>query len=134
MLVFENRKISESALKVAIELSLSYGAKLTIITSYEVPLEGFAYSPDIWGETKNKAKKNQDYAVEKSRSAGVRTVDPVLVHGKGCTEVMGYAHDLNAGLIVVGCRKRKVVKNSSIVSSIGNYIRHTSCPLWIAKI
>jgi nucleotide-binding universal stress UspA family protein len=133
VLAYDKTDSSKIALNKAIELSLSYGAELTIITAFEIPLEGFTYSPEIWEKDVEKARQLQQQAREIAESRGVRHLKTVLKHGKPAAEISNFARSIDAGLIVIGCKPIHSVKKAFMGNVVERMIRNHTIPVWISK-
>jgi nucleotide-binding universal stress UspA family protein len=134
LLAYDKTEASQKALKRAIDLTVAYGSELTIMTAFEVPLEGFSYSPDLWDKDVKTAKKQLEQASDIAREAGVRHIKSVLRHGKASQQICKLATEINAGLIVLGCRSVHAVKKVLHGNVVDNVVRNDAFPVWIAKV
>ncbi len=133
LLAFDQSDASRIALNRAIELSLTYGSELTIFNAYEIALEGFSYSPGIWNDEVKKAKKLLYEAEKLAQSRGVRLLNTVMKHGKVSQEISEFAKSLNAGLIVLGCKKGGSIRKMLQGNVVGRVINNRTIPVWISK-
>jgi len=133
LLAFDKSEASRKALHRAIDLSVAYGSELTIMTAFEVPLEGFAYSPEIWEKDAEKAKQLLQQAKDIAESNGVRHLNTVVRHGKASTEICELAKKIDAGLIVVGCKPINSMRKYLLGNVVEKVVRNKTNPVWISK-
>jgi nucleotide-binding universal stress UspA family protein len=133
LLAYDGSNDSKKALDVAIELSLNYGSELTIVTAYEVELEGFSYSPDIWDLEVQKAGDLQKKAAELAEKRGIRNLKTVLRHGKAAPEICSLAQSIHAGLIIIGCKAMNPMTKMLQGNVVGKVISNGLIPVWICK-
>ena len=110
-----------------------YGSEVTVITAFEVPLEGFVFSPGMWDKIQAEAKRLQDSVIQMARDRGVRAIEGVLRHGKPTDEICDLARDIKAGVIIMGCKQRSAVKKWFLGNVMQHVICNDSTPVWITK-
>ena len=130
---YDNSQASKKAAKKAIELALVYGSELTIITAFEVPLEGFVFSPGIWDKIQAEAKRLQDSVVQLAKDKGVRKVEGVLKHGKPSEEICTLAQEIKAGMIIMGSKRKSALKKWFLGNVVQHVISNDVNPVWIIK-
>lgn len=133
LLVFDKTEAARIALNKAIEISVAYGSELTILTVFEVPLEGFSYSPDLWEKDTFQAKLLQTEAKEIAEQKGVRNLKTILRHGKASTEICEVARSTMAGLIIMGADQQRALKTFLPGNVIEAVVRNRTTPVWISK-
>lgn len=133
LLAYDKTEASGRALKRAIDLSLAYGSELTIATAFEIPLEGFAYSPTIWEKDVEKARQLQEQAAKIAKKGGVRHLKTVLKHGTAASEICKLARSIDAGLIVAGGKPVQSVKKYLPGRVLEKIIRNDTHAVWICK-
>jgi nucleotide-binding universal stress UspA family protein len=133
VLAYDTSAASKKALNRATDLSVAYGSELTIVTAFEVPLEGFAYSPGIWEKESQEAKLLLESAAELARQGGVRRVKTEIRHGKASGEICNLARTIDAGLIVVGCKPIHAMRKFLLGNVVENVVRNETNAIWIAK-
>ena len=133
LLAYDNSRVSEKAAEKAIELALVYGSEITVITAYEVPLEGFVLSPEIWDKMQAEAKRLQDTVIQLAKNKGVRKINGILRHGKPAEEICSLAREIDAGLIVIGRRKKTPLKKWFLGNVVQHVIVNDTSPVWVVK-
>jgi nucleotide-binding universal stress UspA family protein len=107
VLAFDNSISARLAADRAIEMALAYGARLTVVTAFEVPLEGFALSPGIWDKISREAGDIQRPLLESAKEKGVQQVEALIRNGPSHQVIIDAAKERNAGLIVMGVPGKK---------------------------
>ncbi len=134
LLAYDDSNGAQKALKRAIDLSVAYGSKLTILTAYEVPQEEmYANSRDIWDRNYGEGMqllKNAEKVAEKS---GVRNLKTEIRRGSASWEICELARNIKAGLIIMGSNQKNILTKALKENVMKQVIRNESIPVWIAK-
>jgi len=133
LLAYDASEGAKVALKRSIDLSVTYGSELTIVTAFEVPLEGFNYEHNIWDKSYGDAMKLLDEAKKIAEEHGVRHIKTIKRHGKPSREICELARTIKAGLIILGFNHKNVIKKYLTENVMEQVIRNNSNPVWIAK-
>lgn len=133
MLAYDNSENAKKAADKAIELALAYGSELTIASVYEVPLEGFTMSPDLWGKIGSQARQVQEKIADTAREKGVRKVKTKLKCGTTYLELIKMARELGAGLIMMGARRKSGIFKFKPGDVMERLICNGSIPVWVVN-
>jgi len=130
------RATSENAQKAAqkaVEVALAYGSELIVATIFEVPLEGFVFSPEIWDKIGGEARQIQEAVVTMAREKGVRKVEAVLRHGSTYQELIKLAMQVKAGIILLGAKKKSGMFKFKLGNVMERVISNGSIPVWVVN-
>ena len=123
---------SDAALEVAIDLANKYGAKLTLVHTYEIPsftYEGMAYTTvDVFTPIMNAARAQFDAKV-KEVERRVPGATGVLRMGAPWQEILSVLSDTGADLVVMGTHGRKGVAHALIGSVAEKVVRMAKVPV-----
>jgi len=131
LLAFDNSANARKAADKAIDLALAYGSELIVTSVYEVPLEGFAMSPDIWGKISKEVKEIQEQMAMRARDKGVRKVETRLKCGSTYQELINAAQDIKAGMIMMGARRKSGIFKFRLGNVMDRVICNGSFPVWV---
>ncbi len=133
VLAFDNSENAKKAAHKAIKLALAYGAELTIASVFEVPLEGFTMSPDLWSKIGCEARQVQESIADLAREKGVRKVKTILRSGTTYLELIKLSREIGAGVIMMGARR----KSGIFKFRLGNVMERMICngfiPVWVVN-
>jgi nucleotide-binding universal stress UspA family protein len=125
---------SKAALDFAVDLARRYEAGLELLYVYE-PLtytlpEGYVLvTPEQLSEILNKLQAQLETVRSQARSAGASQVATTLLQGGPVTEILRFARERDADLIVMGTHGRTGIKRLFIGSVAENVVRSSSCPV-----
>lgn len=130
---------ANAALAHALELQRQFGASLTLLHVYELPIaytEVYAFSADLIGAIEQSARREMAKAVEHARERA-RQLDPqasskieakVMV-GSGATTIVEEAKRGGYDLIVMGTHGRTGMRHLFIGSMAERVVRTAPCPV-----
>ncbi|MFH2129625.1 MAG: universal stress protein [bacterium] len=133
VLAYDNSENAIKAAQKAFEMALAYGSELLVATVFEVPLEGFALSPEIWNKIGNEARQIQAAVVEKAREMGVRKIETAVRHGSTYQELIKLAREVHAGIIMMGAKKKSGMFKFRLGNVMERVISNGSIPVWVAN-
>lgn len=126
---------SDKALAYAIELARTFGATLTAVHAYQIPVYGFpegAYitAADVAAQIATAAQGRLDALVDAHKSANV-PMTAVLRDGVAWEEVNNLAGERKADLIVIGTHGRRGLARALLGSVAENVIRTATVPVLV---
>ena len=123
---------SDTALELAIDLALRYGATLTLVHTYEIPAYAYAgmtyTAVDLMTPLMDAARAELAAKV-KATSARVPSVKSSLRMGVAWQEILTTAEETHADLIVMGTHGRKGVVHALIGSVAEKVVRMAKPPV-----
>jgi nucleotide-binding universal stress UspA family protein len=124
---------SDRALDYAIELASRFGAEVTVMHAYELPIYGFpdgalVATVDVATRISEASQQALAAAVEKRLSRGVKLTS-VLRDGVPWEEINAVANEINADIIVMGTHARRGLRRALLGSVAENVIRTTPRPV-----
>ena len=123
---------SDRALDLAVELANKYGASLTLMHAYEVPLYTYQGVPpipvDYWTPVRDGATRRLELAVAELQKR-VPEAKGVLTHGAPWEEILGVAKESGASLIVMGTHGRRGVVHAILGSVAEKIVRLAPVPV-----
>jgi nucleotide-binding universal stress UspA family protein len=127
--------LADHALDEAIELAEKFGATITLVHSYEIPVYGFpdgilVASSDVAGQIQIACQKQLADAVERHKSSHV-SITPVLRMGPPWDEISAAALETGAGLIVIGTHGRRGISRALLGSVAERVIRTATLPVLV---
>ena len=126
--------VSIAALPMAKDLATKYGAQLHCIYVVEEPqiyssLEMGSVAIPTSGELMESAEaRMQKFGAEYLADAPKGFTTKVVI-GHAATEVVNYADEVNAGMIVMTTHGYSGVKHMMLGSTTEDVLRHASCPV-----
>ena len=125
---------SKHAVEYAIAFAQQYGAEICLLHVVESPAAAFAYvdlevpEPELIQEFQEQAQKQLDELTEAARKR-YQNVSKELSFGKVYAEIVKYAEDWGAELIVVGTHGRSGLEHILIGSVAEKVVRKAPCPV-----
>lgn len=123
---------AERALDVAVELSKTFGATITLFHTYEVPLYTYQGVPavpmDYWTPLRNAATRRLEAAVADLRQRA-SDAKGLLTQGTPWEEILGAAKETDASLIVMGTHGRRGLKHVLLGSVAERVVRLSPIPV-----
>jgi nucleotide-binding universal stress UspA family protein len=120
------------ALAFALDLAEVLGARVTLMHAYEVPAfafpEGPALSAELVDDLERGARAGLDGVAARANRPGVE-VDTVLRRGVAWSEIVTYAQECGANLIVVGTHGRRGFERMLLGSVAEKVVRTAPCPV-----
>ena len=133
LLAYDASNGANKALKRSIDLSVAYGSKLTIVTVFEVPQEGYTNKRNVWDKNYREAKQLLENAKKIAEKSGVRHLKTEIRRGNASWEICKLARNLEAGLIMLGTNQKNAIKKALMENVMEQVIRNESIPVWIVK-
>jgi nucleotide-binding universal stress UspA family protein len=129
---------SKFALRYAVALAKSFGAKVHVIHVHEPyphgsVLEGIYYDPEIMEKVKSKEEEALDTIVKELRDQQQIDAEAVFVKGRPFMEIIRQAEQLEADLIVIATHGRKGVSHFVFGSTAEKVVRMAPCPVLTVK-
>jgi nucleotide-binding universal stress UspA family protein len=123
---------AQCALDYALDLAEKFGACITVVHTYEVPIvnypEGPAITTDLVHQVRAAANAALDGLVSRIHRPGV-AVDGALREGPAWSEIIAAAADGNADLIVIGTHGRRGLSRALLGSVAEKVVRGAACPV-----
>ena len=123
---------SNAALEVAVDLSKKYGASLTLLHTYEIPVYGYPgmlYAPiDLLTPIQESAQAQSDAAL-KSLRARVPEAQALLKFGVPAVEIQKAIEETHADLVVMGTHGRHGVSRALLGSVAERTVRLSQIPV-----
>jgi len=132
VLGYDNSANACKAGERAIELALAYGSQLTVVTAFDVPLEGFAFSPGIWEKISREAGQLQEPLLEAARQKGVRRLEHRVVRGSTSQVIIDVAREVQADLIILGAPRNSGIRQFAPGKVMERVICNGAIAVWIA--
>lgn len=140
LLALDGSKGAEAAERIAVEISAATGSELHILRV----LEAEAYRPypgpeyrEGWEEDLERAKRHARAFVNENarqiQADGVKGGEADLALGDADREIVRFAEDIHADLIVVGSRGLGGVRRALIGSVSDSVVRHAHCPVMVVR-
>lgn len=128
---------SQGALEVAIDLALTFGAKLALVHSWELPSYSYAGTyylpPDVSAAIEQAARQR----LAESLSLVLKRLpeaESVLANGPAATEILGASDRLKADLIVMGTHGRHGVSRVFLGSVAEKVVRGSLVPVLTIRV
>jgi len=126
--------MSVAALPIAMDLADKYNAKLHCLYVVEEPqiyssLEMGSVAIPTSGELMESAKARMQRFGEEFLANAPHGFRTKVVVGHAASEVISYADEISAGLIVMATRGYSGVKHLMLGSTTEDVLRHASCPV-----
>lgn len=122
----------QEALEVAVDLALTFDAKLTLIHAWEVPVAAYAattYVPaDFWTAIEQAATEQLKSTVEYVRKRLPRA-ESILAKGPPAHEILAAADRTKANLIVMGTHGRRGMSHVLLGSVAERVVRLSPVPV-----
>ena len=124
---------SDKAFDFALELAERFGASVTAMHAYEIPVIGFpdgalVATVDIATRIQESGRKGLDAAVAARKARGI-PIDSVLREGPAWEEIRALAEEMPADIIVIGTHGRRGIARALLGSVAENVIRTTKVPV-----
>lgn len=124
---------SDKAFDFAIQLAEKFGASVTAMHAFEIPVVGFpdgslVATADIASRIQEAARQGLDGAVKARQGRGVK-IDSLLREGSAHEEVRAVAERIHADIIVIGTHGRKGLARALLGSVAENVIRTVKIPV-----
>ena len=124
---------SDRAFDFALELAQKFGATVTAVHAFEIPVVGFpdgalVATADVATRIQEAAKQGLDAAVKARQGKGVE-VTGVLREGSAHEEVKAVAEQMGMDLVVIGTHGRKGLARALLGSVAENVIRTVKLPV-----
>ncbi len=126
--------MSVAALPLAMDLAEKYGAELHCLYVVEEPqiyssLEMGSVAIPTSGELMESAKTRMQRFGEEYLANAPHGFKTKVVVGHAASEVINYANEIGAGLIVMATRGYSGVKHLMLGSTTEDVLRHSTCPV-----
>jgi nucleotide-binding universal stress UspA family protein len=125
---------SDEAIRVAADLSRRYEGALTLLYVFELPIyplpEGYAlYTPTNLSDLNQNFERLLGAAKKLAQDAGAPAVQTCLLQGLPLAEVLEFARQHEADLIVMGTHGRTGVAHAMLGSVAERILRRAPCPV-----
>jgi universal stress protein A len=126
--------LSVAALPLAMDLAAKYGAKLHCLYVVEEPqiyssLEMGSVAIPTSGELKESAQARMEKFSQELLADSPHGYSSKVVIGRAATEVVNYAKEVGADMIVMATHGYSGVKHVMLGSTTEDVLRHASCPV-----
>lgn len=140
LLALDGSKGADAAARIAAEISAATGSELHILdvlnTEPYRPYPGPEYR-EGWEADLERAKRHMraflDEHARQIRAEGVKVGDAHLALGDAEKEIVRFAEDMHADLIVVGSRGLGRVKRALMGSVSDSVVRYAHCPVLVVR-
>jgi len=127
--------IADHALDEAVELAEKFGAKITLVHSYEIPVYGFpdgilVASAEVTTQIQIASQKQLTEAIDRRKAHNV-PITPLLRMGAPWDEINAAAAETGAGLIVIGTHGRRGLSRALLGSVAERVIRTATLPVLV---
>jgi nucleotide-binding universal stress UspA family protein len=123
---------ADGALDLAVDVAKKYGASITLLHAYEVPLYVYSGVPavpaDYWTPIRNAASRRLEAAVAdlEKRSPGAKAM---LSQGAPWEQILQAAEETKADLIVMGTHGRRGLTHAVLGSVAEKVVRLSPIPV-----
>jgi universal stress protein A len=126
--------LSVAALPLAMDLAAKYGAKLHCLYVVEEPqiyssLEMGSVAIPTSGELKESAQARMEKFSQELLADSPHGYSSRVVIGRAATEVVNYAKEVGADMIIMATHGYSGVKHVMLGSTTEDVLRHASCPV-----
>jgi universal stress protein A len=126
--------LSVAALPLAMDLAAKYGAKLHCLYVVEEPqiyssLEMGSVAIPTSGELKESAQARMEKFSQELLADSPHGYSSKVVIGRAATEVVNYAKEVDADMIIMATHGYSGVKHVMLGSTTEDVLRHASCPV-----
>ena len=138
LLATDGSEEAELATTTAADLAKSTDSELDVIYVLEVepwhfpPRELVKY-PQRYEDLKEESRRIRDRHVEKIEASGGSVSNAHLAIGHPADQIVAYAQDDGAGLIVMGSRGLGGIRRALMGSVSDAVVRHAHCPVMVVR-
>lgn len=127
--------LADHALDEAVELAEKFGAAITLVHSYEIPVYGFpdgilVAPSDVTAQIQLASQKQLADSVARHKASKV-PITPILRMGAPWDEINSAAAETGAGLIVIGTHGRRGISRALLGSVAERVIRTATLPVLV---
>lgn len=133
MVGYDGTKFSDCALKEAMALAKSSGAKLLLVTAPEIDVELLSLAPKANELMEKKARTDLDMAAAKVKKAGLTCETKIIVTTSTSEELVETAKKNKVDLIVLGTHGRTGLMRLLMGSTTAWLIGHAHCNVLVAR-
>jgi nucleotide-binding universal stress UspA family protein len=124
-------------LHLAADLARRYGAHLTLVRVYDVPVHDYAMQTYGIGDllARLRAQADEELTVQRDEALalGAPAVDTLTLHGLVADEILRAARDDGSDLIVLGTHGRTGIRHALLGSVAERVLRLAPCPVLVAR-
>jgi nucleotide-binding universal stress UspA family protein len=138
LLTTDGSEEADLAATTAADLAKSTSSELEVI--HVLNVEPWRFPPDEQGnypqryeELREEARRLRDEQVEKIEAGGGSVAEAHLAVGPPAEEIVAYAQDQGAGLIVMGSRGQGGIRRALMGSVSDSVVRHAHCPVMVVR-
>jgi nucleotide-binding universal stress UspA family protein len=136
LLATDGSEEAELASTTAADLAKSTGSELEVI--HALGADALRFPPDEQGDKRleklrEEGRRLLDEQVEKIEAGGGSVAESRLAVGHPADEIVAYAQDQGAGLIVMGSRGREGIRRALMGSVSDAVVRHAHCPVMVVR-
>jgi nucleotide-binding universal stress UspA family protein len=129
---------SDLAATTAAELAKSTDSELDVIYVLEaepwnLPQRELVEDPQRYEDLKEEGRRIRDRHVEKIEAGGGSVSNAHLATGNPADQIVAYAQDEGAGLIVMGSRGLGGIRRALMGSVSDAVVRHAHCPVMVVR-
>ncbi len=126
-------EVSDAAVDYAVELAKTYGATVTLVHVYALPVYGFPSgalitTPEMATRLMAGAQEGATAACARVASSGV-DIKPIVREGLAWEEVHKIADEVDADLVVIGTHGRKGIAHALLGSVAEKIVRTATRPI-----
>lgn len=136
VLAFDGSPTAEEALERAIDMANSWSSQLAIVVVYQPPVLWVVgpAPPDVWPVDEGRAlNRLLRRAVKKAEDEGVKDLKGVFLQGIPADEILRYAEDNKADLIVMGSRGRSPASRLLMGSVSDAVVHHAAIAVHVVR-
>ena len=133
LLAFDGSKDTEAAARAALEISNVVGSELHVLCVVQLPYAGpFAWEVDV-EKIKQNARSMVDRQAQQIEATRGKVKEVHLASGKPYAEIVRFAEELGAGLVVMGTRGFGRLQRALMGSISESVVRHAHCPVMVVR-
>ena len=136
LLVTDGSREAELAGRTAADLAHNTGSELHVIHVIALPLDTHdpsSFEPDAWGRLEKHARTSLEELVGRIVATGGAVEDSCLTAGRPDAEIVDWAEEIGADLIVMGSRGVGRVRRALFGSVSNSVVRHAHCPVMVIR-
>ena len=133
LLAFDGSRDAEAAARAALEISNVVGSELHVLCVVQLPHAGpFAWEVDV-EKIKQDARSMVDGQAQQVEAIEGKVKEVHLASGKPYAEIVRFAEELGAGLVVMGSRGLGRLQRALMGSVSESVVRHAHCPVMVVR-
>jgi nucleotide-binding universal stress UspA family protein len=136
LLATDGSREAELAGRTAADLAHNTGSELHVIHVIALPLDTHdpsSFEPEVWERLKKHARTSLEELVGRIVATGGAVEDSRLTAGRPDAEIVDWAEEIGADLIVMGSRGVGRVRRALFGSVSNSVVRHAHCPVMVIR-